>query len=263
MIVTVHGSDINYFAMKSVLRPDIVDALNRARKVICVSNSLSMTLKEIGVTSETVIIPNGIDVNLYVSGDKKDACKLLGLDHKRPRILFAGNFYAVKGLEYLICAMPLILKTHPGCELVLIGANPESRDFTRYDKFIKGAGVEHAVTIVESVPHGKIPPWFRAADLCVLPSISEGFGLVAAEALACGRPVVATRSGGPEDIVKEGMGYLVPTKDPDALGEAIVRVLNGERIMSPESIAESARSRFSYESVVKKILNVYRDVLNN
>ena len=260
ILITVHGGDINYFAMKPDLKPDIVQALNAAKRIICVSKSLVKTLKGLGVTSETVVIPNGIYTTHLTPGSKINASELLGLEPRRPRILYAGNFVVVKGVEYLIQAMTEVLKVIPDCELVLLGARPGKVDRSRYKRYIESSGVEHAVKIVERVPHDELPHWIHASDLLALPSIREGFGLVAVEALACGRPVVSTRSGGPEDIVVKGTGLLVPPKNPEALSEALLKVLGGDGILSPESLAESARSRFLYEIVTDKIVNVYKDI---
>ena len=93
----------------------------------------------------------------------------------------------------------------------------------------------------------------------VFPS-EQQFGLVAAESLACGRPVVATRSGGPEDIIKKGQGYLVTPKDPEALGDALIRVLGREGISGADELADSAflRQLVLRHSVMKK-----RDMMDN
>ncbi len=163
-------------------------------------------------------------------------------------------------MEYLIKAMPVVLEKYPGCELILLGAGTGRANRLCYDKYIEDAGVKDTVKIKERVPHEYFPPWVHASDLLALPSISEGFGLVAAESLACGRPVVSTISGGPEDIVGEGMGLLVPPKNPDALARAILKVLDGDGILNSEYLVESARSRFSYNIVTEKILEVYNEL---
>ena len=260
VIITVHGSDVNYSAMNPRLKPAIVKSLNRAERIICVSSSLAKNLSALGVTTQTEIIPNGIDPTLFVPGDKTAACRLLSLDPERLRILFAGNFFTVKGVNNLIKAMPHILRKYRNCELVLLGARQDGSDIKKYDEILEKENIKHAVRIVKGVSHEYLPTWMHVSDLLVLPSISEGFGLVAVEALACGRPVVATMSGGPEDIVREGMGRLVKPSDPNALAGAIVEVLRGHGILGVEILAEYAHSHFDYEKVTQRILDVYNDV---
>ena len=262
VIITVHGSDINYFAMKPNLRPGIVDALNRVSYIICVSSALERTVRELGVFTKTVVIPNGIDTELFAPGEKENACRKLKLEPERPRIVFAGNFVAVKGIEYCIRALPQVLDEFPDCELVLIGAKPGTNDMTKYNPVIHEAGIEHAVRILEYTPRESLPLWFHSSDVVVMPSIKEGFGLVAAEALACGRPVVATLSGGPEDIIERGQGLLVSPEDSDALGDALLRVLKREGISSADELAESARQRFSYSSITHRIFKIYENIIN-
>ena len=261
MIVTVHGSDINLFAMKPHLSPDIVNSLNSVDRIICVSRSLSDTLGEIGVATATEVIPNGIDTDLFSPGDRTNACKSLGLEPDRPRIIFVGNFHKNKGIEYLIRSMPVVLEKYPDCELVVLGARPGSKDMIIYDNVIAEVNVKDAIKIVVKVAHEILPLWMHASDLLVLPSLKEGFGIVLAEALACGKPVVAAKSGGPEDIVKEGLGVLVPPGDYEALGAGILQVLDGKGIENTQAMVKSVISRFSYDIITQKILDVYSDVL--
>jgi teichuronic acid biosynthesis glycosyltransferase TuaC len=261
IVVTVHGSDINICAQKASLRPGIVKALDASARVICISRDLERSLREMGVNAPIEIIPNGIDTALFTPGGKREACLKLGLDPERPRIIFTGNFLPVKGIEYLIGAMPEVARRFPDCELLLIGAGPGGRDSARFRAMLHDLGLEGMVRIVEKIPNTDIPSWMQASDVFALPSIREGFGIVAAEALACGRPVVATRSGGPEEIVEEGLGFLVPPRDSRALGEALVKALLPEGIASPEDLARSARSRFSLKDISRRIFHVYEDVL--
>jgi len=262
VVVTVHGSDINHFAGRPHLRPAIIRALDAADMIIAVSGDLARKVKALGVTTSVTVIPNGIDTGLFRPGPKTAAASELGLDPGRPRVLFAGNFLPVKGIEYLLQAMPAVLRRVPGCELVLLGARPGTGDRERYVEAMRVSGVRDAVTVVDRVAHERLPSWFRAADVFVLPSVHEGFGLVAAEALACGRPVVATRCGGPEDIVREGAGFLTPVRDPEALADAVIRALSGEGIMSSEAISAYAGSAFSYERVAGGIHDVYSRLIN-
>ena len=261
VVVTLHGSDINLFARKPDLRPEIVDALNRVARVICVGSALERSVRSLGVDAPIEVIPNGVDTALFSPGDRETAARRLGLDPDRPRVLFVGWFVPVKGIGYLIDAMPRVMAAFPECELVLLGARPGSGDSGRYRSAIEGAGIAANTRIVETRPHDELPDWIRASDVLVLPSVAEGFGLVAAEAMAAGRPVVATRCGGPEDIVTGGTGRLVPPRDPETLAEALVAVIRGEGIADPEVIARSARERFAFDTIIARILGVYADIL--
>ena len=263
VVVTVHGSDINHFAEQPHLRPAIIRALNTADQIIAVSNDLARKVRTLGVTTDVTVIPNGIDTALFQPGAKAAASAELGLDPGRPRILFAGNFLPVKGIEYLVQAMPAVLERVPDCELVLLGAQPGTGDRERYMEPMRASGVHSSVTVADRVAHECLPVWFRAADVFVLPSIHEGFGLVAAEALACGRPVVATRCGGPEDIVREGTGFLAPPRDPEGLADALVHALSGDGIMTSGEISEFAGRIFSYQHVADNIHEVYSRILMN
>jgi teichuronic acid biosynthesis glycosyltransferase TuaC len=261
VVVTLHGSDINLFARNPTLRPGIVDALNRAARVICVGSALVRSVRSLGVEAPTEVIPNGVDTVLFSPGDRETAAQRLGLDTARPRIIFVGWFVPVKGIEYLIDAMPRVMAAIPDCELVLLGARPGTGDSGCYRSAIERAGIAANTRIMETRPHHELPDWMRASDVLVLPSIAEGFGLVAAEAMAVGRPVVATRCGGPEDIVTGETGRLVSPRDSEALAEALIAVIRGEGVASPEVIARSARDRFAFDTIVARILGVYADIL--
>jgi teichuronic acid biosynthesis glycosyltransferase TuaC len=263
IVVTVHGTDIHDFAFRKNLRDEIIHSLNSVQYIIAVSDSLAAKLDELGVTSPKVVIPNGIDTSLFVPGSKKDACLRLGLDPLRPRLLYAGNFNTVKNLEQLIRVLPYLLKQHPALELVLAGATAGNPMTPRYRALAKELGVEQSMTIKSMVPHHEMPDIFRSSDIFVLSSLNEGFGLVLAESLACGRPVVATRCGGPEQIIEKGMGCLVPLNDDHAFAEAILKTLDGIGVLSAEELAQSAHRRFSFELVTERILEVYRTVVGD
>ncbi len=263
VISTVHGSDVNLFINRPDIGGAIIKALSRTRLVICVSRSLEATIRRFGVTSPTEVIPNGFDTALFTPRDKHAAASALGLDPDRPRILYAGNFLPWKGIEHLVRAVPAILRTHPDCEIVLLGARPDGSDSARYRELAGYLGVAKSVRVSPWVSVSDLPNWMNAADVFALPSLKEGFGIVAAQALACGTPVVATRSGGPEDIVTEGLGALIPPGDHEALADALLKVFSGEGIASPEAISASARDRFSYDTVIRSILAAYNRVVNS
>lgn len=262
VVVTVHGCDVHDFAQRPRHRELIRDALNRAQAIIAVSASLRDMLHDIGVTTPMRIIPNGVDTDLFTPGPKKDACERLGLDSDRLRLLFAGHFVPVKNIPQLIRILPRLRDQHPGLELVLLGGEPGSAQYREVRSLAADANVADMVRIESLRPHTELPDWYRAADAFVLPSRNEGFGLVLAEANACGRPVVATRSGGPESIVEAGTGMLVPHDDDAAFAGAVSTVLAGKGIDTPAELAESIRRRFSFDTLARDVVRVYHEVIS-
>jgi len=100
----------------------------------------------------------------------------------------------------------------------------------------------------------------RECDFFVLPSFYENFGVVYIEAMACGKPVIATNAGGPKEIVNEDIGVLVPPKDVEALIKAIEYMLDNYQNYSTEKIAQYAKKRFSYEAIGKILDEVYKSI---
>ena len=133
VVITVHGSDINYFAIKPHLNRDIVDSLNQASHIICVSKALETKVRKLGVVTDTSVIHNGIDVTLFFSGSKESACRILGLNALQHRILFAGILFLSKVWNICIKAMPKVLKEYPAAELILLGAKPGTNDKKKYE----------------------------------------------------------------------------------------------------------------------------------
>lgn len=258
VVLTVHGSGINVFAHKPALRGGICDALRRTDAIVCVSADLQQSIRDLGVDTYTKVIPNGVNTDIFRPIPHAEACEYTGLSTDRPRIIFIGNMLPIKGIPNLIDAMKYVVRVTPDCELVIIGGVPGRKTFDDYTRMIADAGLERSVTIKTRLPHSELPWWICASDVLTLPSIREGFGLVAAEALACGRPVVATRCGGPESIVGDGEGFLVPVGDSQALAEALLIVLRGGQLHTPEDLSHSVSERFSFDSVIRQLVDLYR-----
>ena len=116
------------------------------------------------------------------------------------------------------------------------------------------------VLLIGSKKHEEIPIWMNTSDIFILPSLQEGFPTVIPEAMACGKPVVATKVGGvPEAIYSDELGILVPPKDSESLSWAILEVL--DRKWDPNIILEHAK-KYSWSELAKQILLTYRKALN-
>lgn len=216
--VTVHGSDINLFT-KYWLRKKIISFyLKRVDRIIAVSNFMKSKLVDLGIpTSKVAVIPNGVDLELFkpLPQDERDGKK---------RVLFVGGLLPVKGADILIKAVGRLVKDGMrDLHLTVVGKGPEEK---RLRSLTRKLGLEKNVTFAGRRPAEEIPLWMNEADIICVPSWSEGWSCVAMEALACGRPVVASAAGGPEEIIRdEKYGFLVPPGKVEDLAEAIKKAL--------------------------------------
>lgn len=178
-------------------------------------------------------------------------------------LLFCGRLNGrtpVKRLDVLLKALPYVIHTHQA-ELNVIGTGPR---LDEYVTLARSLGIEDEVHFLGHVDHSRMPAHYAAADLFVLPSSMESFGLVVAEAMACGLPVVSTRVGGIPEVVEEGVtGLLVPPDNPQALAEAITCLLN-----DPEKMWEMGRrgrervaELFTWDKVGERVAGFYRSIL--
>ncbi len=128
------------------------------------------------------------------------------------------------------------------------------------EAFARDLGIENSCEFLGTLTPKEIAGELSRCDLFVLPSRAETFGVVAAEALASGKPVVVTRCGGPEDFVTDETGILVPVDDDQALADAIGKVCSNLGNYSPAKISAFAAKRFSWDAVVNQLTDVYETV---
>jgi glycosyltransferase involved in cell wall biosynthesis len=219
-VIKLHGSDINVVGDLAGPRRRLAWALPRASRIVAVSRPLAERAVELGALRERIdVVPNGIDKEAFRPRDRGEARRALGLPDDRPIVLYVGHLSREKGAHDLLTAFRA-LNISLGATLVMVG---------------DGAGAAACRALAEKLdvparfvgaqPHESIPTWLAACDLLALPSWNEGMPNVVVEALACGRPVVATNVGGIPDVVKGASGTLVPPRDVPALTEALTRTL--------------------------------------
>lgn len=175
-------------------------------------------------------------------------------------ILFLANLYIRKGLGDLLHAMPIILSKIPDARLIVVGDGPD-RDF--FVELTKRLGLEDKVEYRGRIHHDETVKYYQAATIYCLPSHGEPAANTLLEAMSCGLPIVATRSGGITDMVSDGKsGILVPHGDPDALSEALIGLLKDEGKRKEIGLFNRLliEERFSIKSLVDKIEDVYKSV---
>ena len=190
--------------------------------------------------AKIVVIPCGVNLDLFRPIDREVAYKELGLPEERRLLLFVGRLDPVKGLDVLLEAMcDLTRRLRPGwaqdISLAIIGGDRENHleaittDPECLQEIRHELGLDELVVFVGSRLQEVLPYYYSAAVACVMPSLYESFGMVALEAMACGTPVIASRVGGLTYTVRDGeTGFLVPERDPKALAEKLELVLTDD-----------------------------------
>jgi glycosyltransferase involved in cell wall biosynthesis len=235
--------------------------LSRVRRTICVSQAVADSLARFGIVRErTVVIPNGIDLTRFDQPvDAAAVRKRLGV--AGPQLVVAvGRLSPEKGFTILVAAAAQVAERRQDVVFVLAGEGP-TRDALGSE--IARCGLQGRFGLAGLVDC--VPELVASADLVVVPSLAEGQGIVAVEAMAARRPVVASRVGGlPETVVDGVTGVLVPPGDSAALASAILRLLDApaERARMGAAGRARAEAEYSGDVMVERTLGVYRDVGN-
>ncbi len=234
--VKARGSDIHRWGHRPGVAEQIVAAARAADGLIAVSAALGADMVALGMPEEKIRVHHtGIDLATFRPGDRAAGKAALGVDG--PLLAGVGALLPGKGHDLTIAA----LKELPDATLIIAGDGP---DRPRLEQLARKLGVAGRVRLLGPQPHAALPALFAAADVMVLPTVSEGLANVWVEALACGTPVVTSNVGGaPEVIDRPEYGRLVP-RDPAAIGAAVEALLADPP--SQEAVREGAL-RFSWE----------------
>ena len=214
------------------------------------------------------VIPCGTDIETFHVIPKSEARSQLEFRPDEKIVLYVGRFDPRKGIETLVraCAQ---LKTNPAqIRLVIVGGSdptqPDGDERIRIENIVQALGLSSQTTFAGRVGHDRLPLYYTAADVCVIPSHYEPFGLVAIESMACGTPVVASAVGGLKfSIVPEETGLLVPPQDTEAFAKAIDRILGNDLWATKLRLRASERVQrnFSWSGVAAQLSDLYRRLL--
>lgn len=193
------------------------------------------------------IVPPGVDHAFFSPGHRPQARRALGLGAGGPMLLFVGRIQALKGLDVAVRALADVVATLPEAFLVVVGG-PSGREgvgeVARIGALVEDLGLDGHVRMVPPAPHELLSTYYRAADVCLVPSRSESFGLVALEAAACGTPVVASAVGGLRTLVDHGRaGFLVEGRDPADFAAHATQLLLHPQLAGEMGRRAAARAR--------------------
>lgn len=240
------------------------DVAHSVDRVICASEGERELLSEVlGVSPARVsIVPCGVDTGHFQPRDRSEARAKIGLDGDEPVVLYVGRIEKLKGIEILVRAASQIESCY---QLVILGGDTKDADRKReLMKLARDLGVCQRIHFIDAVPHEDLPLYYSAADVCVVPSYYESFGLVAVEAMACGLPVIASRVGGLKDTVQDGRtGYLVPWRCPEPFAERLDLLLSNDSLRrSMGHTARKAAQRYHWPEVAASVEAVYHELVS-
>ncbi|CAB4857501.1 unannotated protein [freshwater metagenome] len=208
------------------------------------------------------IVSPGVEHAFFAPGDKRGARHALGLG-SGPVLLFVGRIQPLKGLDVAVRALSELHR--PDARLLVVGGASGlegSTEVARISTIIDSLGLRDQVIFVDPQPHHILSTYYRAADVVVVPSRSESFGLVALEAAACGTPVVASAVGGLLTLVDDGLtGYLVAGRDPSHFASRIATILNDPALATSMSVRAADRARrYTWSFAAARLRRVYSDL---
>jgi D-inositol-3-phosphate glycosyltransferase len=221
------------------------------------------------------VIPPGVDLSMFFPRPAAEARRSLGLPLDRSLLLFVGRIEPLKGLDTLLRALAIV-RDRGVCRcqdlsLAIIGGDPnlplerQSEEMARMQALRQELDLGEIVTFLGKQGQDELPDYYAAADCVIMPSHYESFGMVALEAMACGRPVIASEVGGLAFLIKDGeTGYHVPDRDPTALADRICeQVTDPIRREQLGRQAAAAAQAYAWDIIARRVVRVYEDLLSH
>ena len=223
--------------------------------------------------NKMVVIPPGVDVGHFYPIPSDEAKTYIGIKPEDRMILFVGRIEPLKGVDTLLQAMACLQlkEAQRPVHLAIIGGDPTASpeqmtvEMARLQKLCEVLGLDQSVVFLGKRDQDKLPYYYSAAEVLVMPSHYESFGMVALEAMACGTPVIASEVGGLAYLVRDGeTGFTIPAEEPDALCEKLTWLLNDSELHQKMSrqAAEYAQD-YAWEKIAKQIVDVYEELVGN
>ena len=204
------------------------------------------------------LAPCGVDLGTFRPLDREESRKRLGLNGDKV-LLYVGRIESLKGVELLVRTTAHLDTCEPVRVLVVGDDNGQDREVDRLRELAETLDVGETIDFVGRVAQDELPVYYSAADVCVVPSFYESFGLAALESMACGTPVVASRVGGLSTVVQHGStGYLKSWRCPEAFANSLEMLISSKSLQHSMGLAARRRAEaMSWDKVAEQIAGVY------
>jgi glycosyltransferase involved in cell wall biosynthesis len=265
-VITMHGGDVYVnpeqgydFPTRWYVRPPLRWTLRHAAALTAITEDCRQHALRAGAPAESVhLVFNGTDLRRFSPAPgPKPVHPEYG-----PQMVFAcRQLFPRKGIRFLVEATAKLMPRFPDLRLVVAGDGFERPELIQ---LAESLGIASRVTFLGWVPNSELPPYYRAAAISVIPSLEEGFGIPAAEAMGCETPVVASDAGGLPEVVEDGVtGLIVPRGDSNALAEAMGSLLAdpARRAAMGRAGRERSLRLFDWDRTAEQFEQIYTDVM--
>lgn len=257
LIITEHATFLDRQLAIPSVRAAYVRAASRASRLLAVSGTFAAEIRAAlpEIADCVGVMPNAVDVHAFRLPDPGE--------RRAGELLFVGYLKEIKGIDVLLEALAAARRQRPDTTLRLVGDAADPALDQRWRALAERLGISNAVSFDPPMNRAGVADAMRRADIFVHASRRETFGVVAAEALAAGLPVVAADSGGVTEMIGDpslGLGLVVPRDDPEAFARAIITVLDHRKDYDGARLRASAVDRFDADAVAVRLLDLYANV---
>jgi glycosyltransferase involved in cell wall biosynthesis len=228
-------------------------ALKCANLILPVSKNLQDEMTSYGIKGRFQVVPNTVNTKLFnPNSNLHSHCGRV------KRLLTVALLSEQKGIKYLLHAVTILQRQRNDFHLDIVGDGPMR---SMYESIAQDLGVRDKVTFHGLKQKEEIVQFIGQSDIVIMPSLYETFCVVLIEALACGKPVITTHCGGPEEFVTDKVGILVSPRDAAALAKAVLQMFDRLEEFNPSVLAKYAQERFSYETVGALLHSIYESLV--
>ncbi len=247
-VITEHQGAIDSFLSNRYIGKQILDVYRQSQQVITVSNFTKKAIHTYDSSlpdSKIKVIPNGVQNHRFIQCPKKS---------NPQKLIYIGNLIETKGIHLLIEALSELINENYNLQLSLIGGGNYRKQL---EKQVRHLNLTDSVFFYGVLSAENVARILPEHDILVLPSFIESFSIVLVEAMACGMPVIATKCGGPEEIVNPETGILVEPKSAEALSDGIKHTIRQWHSFSPQKIQKHYINNYNLQDIVDSICNLY------